>query len=282
MFKKVGVIGGGTMGIDVSIDLLLHGIDVILVDKNREKIDTSKKKVIKGLRFAPMLNKKLPLLCEEQIQDKIMFSTHIEDVNDCDFIIENVTEDWDSKRNVYQQLDKICHPKAYFGVNTSCISITKIASLTSRPQNVIGMHFMNPVYAKSTIEVIKGFHTSEECVVKALALLEQMGKEAIIVNDFPGFVSNRISHLYMNEAAYIVQDQVATPKQVDDIFKKCYGHKMGPLETADLIGLDTVVHSLKILYDSYQDSKFRCCPLLMKMVDAGFLGKKTNQGFYSY
>ena len=141
---------------------------------------------------------------------------------------------------------------------------------------------MNPVYLKTTVEVIRGFYTDDECVERTESFIADLGKKGIIVNDYPGFVSNRISHLFMNEAAYVVMDGVATAKQVDDIFKKCFGHKMGPLETADLIGLDVVVDSLKILYESYQDPKFKCCPLLQKLVDAGCLGRKNGKGFYNY
>lgn len=141
---------------------------------------------------------------------------------------------------------------------------------------------MNPVPLIHAVEVIKGYHTSKETIEETKDFLEKLGKEAIIVNDNPGFVSNRLSHIFMNEAAFVVQDQVADPVDVDNIFKKCYGHKMGPLETADLIGLDTVVKSLKVLYDTYQDPKFKCCPLLARMVDAGLLGKKSGKGFYDY
>ncbi len=141
---------------------------------------------------------------------------------------------------------------------------------------------MNPVYMKPSIEVIRGYLTSDETVEKAQSFLKQLDKDAIVVNDQTGFVSNRISHLFMNESAWVVMDGVATPKQVDDIFKKCFGHTMGPLETADLIGLDTVLHSLNVLYEEYQDPKFRCCPLLKKMVDAGECGRKSGKGFYAY
>ena len=141
---------------------------------------------------------------------------------------------------------------------------------------------MNPVPLKKTVEVIKGFYTSSQTLEAIRVLLNDVGKEIIVVNDYPGFVSNRISHLFMNEAAFVVQDGVAAARDVDDIFKKCYGHVMGPLETADLIGLDTVVNSLKVLYDNYQDPKFRCCPLLAKMVQAGQLGRKSGRGFYVY
>lgn len=185
-------------------------------------------------------------------------------------------------KNVYGKIDNICDENCIFLVNTSCISITKIAALTKRPDKVIGTHFMNPVPQKKVVEVVKGYHTSEETIASLKELLANIGKEAIIVNDYPGFVSNRVSHLFMNEAAYVVQDQVASPESVDDIFKKCFGHAMVPLETADLIGLDTVVNSLDILYKSYQDPKFRCCPLLRKMVDAGLYGRKSGEGFYKY
>ena len=164
----------------------------------------------------------------------------------------------------------------------SCISITQIASATKRPANVVGIHLMNPVHLKPTVEVIRGFHTSDQTIETLLQLFSRLGKEAIIVEDLPGFVSNRISHLFMNEAAFVLQDQVATAANIDAIFKRCFGHKMGPLETADLIGLDTVVRSLDVLYESFQDSKYRCCPLLRKLVHAGHLGRKSGRGFYVY
>ena len=141
---------------------------------------------------------------------------------------------------------------------------------------------MYPVYLKPTVEVIRGYHTSDDTLEILNQLLARINKEAIIVSDLPGFVSNRISHLFMNEAAFVLQDQVATAAEIDNIFKKCFGHKMGPLETADLIGLDTVMHSLDVLYESYHDQKFRCCPLLRKLVYAGLLGRKTARGFYEY
>jgi 3-hydroxybutyryl-CoA dehydrogenase len=179
-------------------------------------------------------------------------------------------------------LDRVASPEVCFGANTSCISITQIASATGRPANVVGMHLMNPVHVKPTVEVIRGFHTSDRTIDTLRRLFSRLNKEAIIVEDLPGFVSNRISHLFMNEAAFVLQDQVATPDQIDMIFKKCFGHKMGPLETADLIGLDTVMRSLDVLYESYHDPKYRCCPLLRKLVHAGHLGRKTGKGFHEY
>jgi 3-hydroxybutyryl-CoA dehydrogenase len=213
---------------------------------------------------------------------KIIFTDNYSDFDNVDLIIENVTEDCEIKKNVYSELNEICSDDATFAINTSCISITKIASYLNKPENAIGMHFMNPVPLKQMVETIRGHHTSEKTVETAKQFLKSIKKNPIIVNDYPGFVANRLSHLFMNEAAFLVQDNVASPDEIDMIFKQGYGHKMGPLETADLIGLDTVVKSLNILYDSYQDSKFRCCPLLKKMVDAGILGIKTGKGFYDY
>ncbi|TKI55063.1 3-hydroxybutyryl-CoA dehydrogenase [Brevibacillus antibioticus] len=282
MFQKIGIIGAGTMGIGMVVDLSLHGIESVLVDMDERALEKAKKEILQTIRFAPMIKKCVPRLTQEEVLTKVTFKTSIEDVSSCDYIVENVTENWDIKHAVYLELDRVCAPETIFAANTSCISITKIGSITKRPEKVIGMHFMNPVFMKQTIEVIKGFHTSEETIAKAEVFLTQLGKEAIIVNDMPGFVSNRISHLYMNEAVFVVQDQVATPEQVDDIFKKCFGHTMGPLETADLIGLDTVLNSLEVLHYDFQDPKFRVAPLLRKMVDAGLLGRKSGKGFYHY
>jgi len=245
-------------------------------------LEQSKQTISNNLRFSALFNNGKVVEESEKIMARITFSTNYQLLKDVDFVIENVTENWDVKKSVYKEIDNICHKGCVFMVNTSCISITKIASLTKRADKVIGTHFMNPVPLKTAVETIRGYHTSEETIKEVDEILKCAGKEMILVDDYPGFVSNRISHLFMNEAAYVVQDQVSTPEDVDKIFKKCYGHTMGPLETADLIGLDTVVNSMEILYNSYQDSKFRCCPLLKKMVDAGLLGRKNGKGFYTY
>jgi 3-hydroxybutyryl-CoA dehydrogenase len=281
-FKKIGVIGAGTMGTGVTVDLVLHGVQTVLVDISRDILEKARDEITRSIRFAPLVHKGAPKVPVKEAVEKITFAVDITEVADCQWIIENVTEKWDVKEKVYRELEQICHPDAIFGVDTSCISITKIGGTTRRPDKVIGMHFMNPVFAKPVIEVMRGFHTSDQTVEKAEQLLAQLDKKAIVVNDYPGFVTNRISHLFMNEAMWVVQDGVADPEQVDNIFKQCFGHKMGPLETADLIGLDTVVQSLEVLYESYQDPKFRCCPLLKKKVDAGLLGRKSGKGFHDY
>lgn len=280
--KNIGVIGAGVMGTGVAQSFAQSGNKIVLLDISQDIIETSEKEIGNNLRFRALFSKDKELEDSQRILERITFTTDYTLLKSMDFVIENVSEIWEVKKSVYEKINEICAENCIFMVNTSCISITKIASLLKKPDNVIGTHFMNPVPLKPTVEAIRGYHTSDETISQVAELLRSTGKEMILVNDYPGFVSNRISHLYMNEAAFVVQDQVASPEDVDDIFKKCYGHVMGPLETADLIGLDTVVNSLDILYNSYQDSKFRCCPLLRKMAEAGLCGKKSGKGFYTY
>ena len=278
----VGVVGAGNIGAGVVTDLVLHGINAVAVDLSEEILKKAEAEVLKNIRFASFFSKSLPRVTREDTSKRLVLTTELKDVGSCDFVIENVTENWEIKKRVYEKLEKAVPPEVCFGANTSCISITQIASATRRPANVVGIHFMNPVHLKPTVEVIRGFHTSDRAVDTLLHLFSRLNKEAIIVEDLPGFVSNRISHLFMNEAAFVLQDNVATAEKIDMIFKKCFGHKMGPLETADLIGLDTVMRSLDVLYESFQDPKYRCCPLLRKLVHAGHLGRKTGKGFHAY
>jgi 3-hydroxybutyryl-CoA dehydrogenase len=281
-FHVIGVIGAGIMGRGVSLNLAQTNHRVILVDVTSEILDNSRKELYEYMRMQKLFHKGDEILSSGEVLDRITFTTSYESLYEVDFVIENVTEQWKIKEAVYPQLDSICPRQCIFASDTSTIPITRIASLTGRAEQVIGMHFMNPVPLKPLVEVIRGYHTSEETVGKVKKLLRQMGKEDVVVNDSPGFVSNRVLMLTINEAIYLLQEQVATAEDVDRIFKSCFGHKMGPLETADLIGLDTVLYSIESLHDNFKDSKFRPCPLLKKMVDAGLYGRKSGKGFYHY
>jgi 3-hydroxybutyryl-CoA dehydrogenase len=281
-FSTIGVVGAGNIGTGVVTDLVLHGLHAVVVDISDAALQKAETEVLKNIRFAPMFSKTLPRVSPDEARQRMTFTRELKDLGACELIIENVPEKWDIKRPIYEQLDVILPPGVCFGANTSCLSITKIGAATRRPAQVIGLHAMNPVHLKPTVEVIRGFHTSDATVAQLQALFEQLHKHAIIVEDLPGFVSNRISHVFMNEAAFVLQDQVSSAEKIDQIFKQCFGHKMGPLETADLIGLDTVANSLDVLYDSFHDPKYRCCPLLRKLVEAGHLGRKTGRGFHTY
>jgi len=281
--KKVGVIGAGVMGVGVGQNLAQSGMEAVLVDVSEEVLERAKAEIRKNLRFAGMFQKSAAAKEDAAtVLGRIRFSTRLEDLADVDFVVENVPEKWEIKKEIYPRIDAICPERAIFAVNTSCYSITRVGALTKRPDRVIGMHFMNPVPLKPMVEAIRGHHTSEATIETARQFLRQMGKDCILVNDMPGFVTNRILMLTINEAVFVLQDGVATAEQVDQIFKTCFGHKMGPLETADLIGLDTILYSIEVLHESYNDSKYRPCPLLKKMVDAGLHGRKNGKGFYDY
>jgi 3-hydroxybutyryl-CoA dehydrogenase len=278
----VGVVGAGIMGRGVSQSLAQTDHQVILVDVSEEILEKAKWDILHSVRFQGFFKKTEKVESADEVLKRIQFSTKYETLAKTDFVIENVTEKWEVKQDVYAKIDVICPQHCIFATNTSAIPVTRIASATTRAQNVIGMHFMNPVPLKPMVEVIRGYHTSQETIETAGKLLAKMGKEYTIVNDSPGFVSNRVLMLTINEAIFLLQDQVASVEQVDTIFKTCFGHKMGPLETADLIGLDTILFSIEVLYESFCDGKYRPCPLLKKMVDAGLYGRKSGKGFYTY
>ena len=281
-FSTIGVVGAGNIGTGVITDLVLHGLNAVAVDTSDAALRKAETEVLKNIRFAPIFSKSLPRVSPKEAAQRMTFTRELKDLAGCEMIIENVPERWEIKRPIYEALDALMPPGVCFGANTSCLSITRIAAATRRPEQVIGLHAMNPVHLKPTVEVIRGFHTSDRTVELLQHLFDQLQKQAIIVEDLPGFVSNRISHVFMNEAAFVLQDQVSTAEKIDQIFKQCFGHKMGPLETADLIGLDTVANSLDVLFESFHDPKYRCCPLLRKLVDAGHLGRKTGRGFHIY
>ena len=276
--QRIGVVGAGVMGTGVAQNLAQCGFEVVLVDLSDKILSRAQEQIQISSRMGKLLGTGQPTLDPELIR----YSTDYQELAATDFVIENITEKWELKKELYPQLDEICRPEVVFAANTSAISITRIAGLTGRADRVLGMHFMNPVPMKTVVEVIRGWHTSQDTLRRAEELLAGMGKEGIVVADAPGFVSNRVLMLTVNEAVYLVQDQVASVEEIDQIFKSCFGHKMGPLETADLIGLDTILYSVEVLYESFNDSKYRPCPLLKKMVDAGLYGRKCGQGFYAY
>lgn len=282
LLKKIGVVGAGVMGRGVALNFSMFGYKVTLLDLSEEILENCRQELLKDLRFQGLINPKLKVDNIEEVLSNIDFSTEMSVLKDADYIVENVVEKWDVKEEVYRSIDRICPPHCIFAANTSVISITRIAAVTSRPSSVVGIHFMNPVPLKRVVEVIKAYHTSDKTLETTNDLLVKIGKEPVLVNDWPGFVSNRVLMLTVNEAIYLVQDGVADAKKVDKIFKGCFEHKMGPLETADMIGLDTILYSIEMLYESFSDSKYRPCPLLVKMVNAGLLGRKSGQGFYDY
>jgi 3-hydroxybutyryl-CoA dehydrogenase len=280
--RTIGVIGAGVMGQGVAQNLAQTGHPVILLDISDEILERAKQEILNSIRLQGLFKRVEPTEAPEAVLSRIRFSTNYELLRDADYVIENVTEKWAIKEEVYKGMDAICPERCIFASDTSAIPITRIASATKRPQKVIGIHFMNPVPLKPMVEVIRGFHTSSETIETTKALLAGMGKKCIVVNDAPGFVSNRVLMLTINEAVFLLQEQVASAEDVDEIFKTCFGHKMGPLETADLIGLDTILFSIEVLHECFNDSKYRPCPLLKKMVDAGLHGRKTGKGFYTY
>jgi 3-hydroxybutyryl-CoA dehydrogenase len=279
--ETIGVIGAGVMGVGLAQALAQSGFRTLLVDISQEILESALGQIRNGVRFARLFQKSLSGTPEE-ILGRIQLSADYAVLSQADFVVENVTEQVAIKADVYRRLDAICPPRCIFAANTSAIPITRIAAMTNRPAQVLGMHFMNPVPMKTAVEVIRGYHTSDETIATATRFLALMGKKAILVGDSPGFVSNRVLMLTINEAIFLVHEKVAAPEVVDEIFKNCFEHKMGPLETADLIGLDTILLSIEVLYDEFKDSKFRPCPLLRQMVDAGLRGRKSGRGFYKY
>jgi 3-hydroxybutyryl-CoA dehydrogenase len=275
--RTVGVVGAGATGQGVAQALALTGHHVVLVDLTEELLERARSAISRSLRFATLLGGR----AEPGAAERIRASTDLRELAAADFLIESVTERLDVKLPLYPRLDAVCRPDVVLATSTSVLSVTRLATATRRPAQVIGVHFMDPVPLRPTVEVVRGLHTSDATLETTKALLADLGKQCVVVADSPGFVSNRVMMLAINEAAAVLQDGVAPAEDVDRIFRECFGHKMGPLETADLVGLDTVLLSLAGLEDALGD-RFRPCALLQRLVEAGHLGRKSGRGFHLY
>lgn len=280
--KHISVIGGGTMGNGIAHVAAQSGFSVTLIDISEEALLKAITTITKNLGRMVAKGK---ISEEDQANTlaRIATSTSIEEgVKQADVVIEAVNENFELKKKIFQTVEASVSEHTILASNTSSISITKLAGVTKRPEKVIGMHFFNPVPIMKLVEIVNGLDTSKEVYDVIEQLSKNMGKIPVPVNDFPGFVSNRVLMPMINEAIFCVHEGVATPENVDEVMKLGMAHPMGPLRLADFIGLDVCLDILNVLYDGFKDPKYRPCPLLVKMVDAGKLGDKSGQGFYNY
>ena len=279
--KTVGIVGAGQMGHGIGQVMLRAGHRALLLDMSQDLVEAGAKRIAKGLARDV---EKARMTAEERDQalTRLKATTMAADLAAADFIIEAVTEKFDVKAGVFRSLEPHCRPETIFASNTSSISITRLAAATERPDRFIGLHFFNPVPVMKLVEVAPALQTSLETADKAVKLAESAGKTPVRVNDYPGFISNRLLMPMINEAVYCLMESVADAKGIDDVMKLGMNHPMGPLELADLIGLDVCLDIMKVLFESFRDSKYRPCPLLEKMVNAGRLGRKTGRGFCEY
>jgi 3-hydroxybutyryl-CoA dehydrogenase len=279
--KQVGVIGAGTMGNGIAHVFARSGFEVKLCDVEQRFLDRGMETIGKNLDRELAKSK---ITAEDRVATlaRITTTTSREKAAGCDFVIEAATEKLEIKTQIFRDLDRMARPEAILATNTSSISITKLGALTGRADRVIGMHFFNPVPVMKLVEVIRGLATSGETFAAARDLAVKLGKTPVEVNDAPGFVSNRVLMPLLNEAMYTVMEGVATAEAVDEVFKLGMAHPMGPLSLADFIGLDVCLDIMRVLQEGLGDHKYRPCPLLIKMVDAGWLGRKSGRGFYKY
>jgi 3-hydroxybutyryl-CoA dehydrogenase len=279
--ERVGIVGGGTMGNGIAQVFALSGYKVRLRDVGQPQIDRAVSTIQKSL--AKFVEKgKLDEEASQAALTSIETTTELGDLADCDLVIEAIFENFDAKSAAFKELHALLGPDAILASNTSSIDITRLAAVTGRPDKFIGMHFFNPVPLMSLVEIIRGLATSDETYDTIRALAEKLGKTPVQVRDYPGFVSNRVLMPMINEAIFALYEGVASKEDIDTVMKLGMNHPMGPLTLADFIGLDVCLDILHVLYDGFKDSKYRPCPLLVKMVQAGRLGRKTGEGFYKY
>ena len=279
--RRIGVVGAGTMGHGIAQVSAVSGYDVVLVDVAPQALERGIAQIGKSLE---KLESKGKLTAEDRGQAlaRIRGASEITALTEADLVVEAVVERLEIKQNVLAELDRACPPSTILATNTSSISITKLAAATRRPDKVIGMHFMNPVPLMQLIEIIRGLATSQETWEAVEAASRKMGKTPVEVHDAPGFVSNRVLLPMINEAVYCLYEGVGKAEAIDEVMKLGMNHPMGPLALADLIGLDVCLDILRVLQEGFGDPKYRPCPLLVKMVDAGYLGRKSGRGFYEY
>jgi 3-hydroxybutyryl-CoA dehydrogenase len=278
--EKIVVFGAGTMGHGIATVFAANDFSVSIIDVDQKYLDNAKVKIKKNLE--KMASKGSVIGSVDEAMSRIAYTTDLNIAKDADLVVEAIIENIEEKKKLFKKLNEIVNRQAILASNTSSISITQLGSFTDRPENVVGMHFFNPVPVLKLVEIVRGLGTSEDAIMKVTDLAKRVGKVPVLVSDYPGFVANRILMPFINEGIYTLQENIATKEAIDSIAKLGFNMPMGPLELADLIGLDVCLDIMNVLYRDFGNQKYSPCPLLKKMVAAGKLGRKSGEGFYKY